>query len=161
MKPIQHILVATDFGESSKAAVETGVFMAKKLGAILTLFHAYEIPIYGMDGVYPAAVDFLTPIREDAEKTLATTLAEVRKSMPDARSVLCFGSPWQGILNTVEELHVDLVVMGTHGRRGVAHALLGSVAEKTVRLSPVPVLTVPVERTTAAQPATKTSAVTA
>jgi nucleotide-binding universal stress UspA family protein len=85
----------------------------------------------------------MSPVKEDAEKRLAAALAEVRKAIPEARSVLGFGCPWQAILDVSKEIHVDLVVMGTHGRRGVAHALMGSVAEKTVRLSAVPVLTVP------------------
>ena len=52
------------------------------------------------------------------------------------------GAPWREILRVVEETKPDLVVMGTHGRRGLGHALIGSVAEKLVRMSPAPVLTV-------------------
>jgi nucleotide-binding universal stress UspA family protein len=59
-----------------------------------------------------------------------------------AEGVLGIGSAWQNILSVAKELKADVIVLGTHGRSGVMHALLGSVAEKVVRLSPVPVLTV-------------------
>jgi nucleotide-binding universal stress UspA family protein len=66
----------------------------------------------------------------------------VQQKLPQAKAILRSGVPWREILSAVEDVAADLVVMGTHGRRGVSHALLGSVAEKIVRLSPVPVLTV-------------------
>jgi len=89
-----------------------------------------------------APVDFITPVREAAEAQLDRALAELRKELPAAGSVLSLGTPWHEIRAAIEATHSDLVVMGTHGRHGVSHALLGSVAEKVVRTSPVPVLTV-------------------
>ena len=62
--------------------------------------------------------------------------------MKDAVAVFTVGVPWSQIIEQIDELRPDLVVLGTHGRRGLRHAVLGSVAEKVVRLSPVPVLTV-------------------
>ena len=68
-----------------------------------------------------------------------------RKRYPRAESAVAFGEAWHAIRESVVERGVDLVAMGTHGRRGLSHATLGSVTEKIVRLSPVPVLTVSAE----------------
>jgi nucleotide-binding universal stress UspA family protein len=136
-----HILVPTDFGESSGRALALAVSLAQKYGAKITLVHSYEVPAVTYASQV-AAVDFLTPVREAAEAQLDRALVELRKQLPEAAGMLCFGRPWQEILQAIDETHADLVVMGTHGRHGVAHALLGSVAEKIVRASPSPVLTV-------------------
>jgi nucleotide-binding universal stress UspA family protein len=141
MKPIKHILVATDFGESSDNAVEFAAYLANAFGATLTLLHAFEIPALGLDGAVPFPVHLITPIHDEAKRSLATRLAELQKVVPRVRSILASGSPCEAILEAAEQEDTDLIVMGTHGRRGLSRALLGSVAERTVRLSRVPVLT--------------------
>lgn len=143
MVEFKNILVATDFSESAKQALELGIYLAQKHQASLTLLHTFEAPIQVYDGMYALPmVDFITPVREAAEKQLDETLKELRKQVPEAKGVLASGVAWQEILRTAEEIRADVIVMGTHGHRGLVHALLGSVAEKTVRMSPVPVLTV-------------------
>jgi nucleotide-binding universal stress UspA family protein len=140
-KPFSHILVPTDFGESSIRALSVAVDLAQKYGTKLTLLHAYEVPA----ATYPTlvgTVDFLTPIRQAAEAQLDQALTELRKRLPEASGTLSYGRSWHEILTAVESIHADLVVMGTHGRQGVTRALIGSVAEKVVRSCPVPVLTV-------------------
>jgi nucleotide-binding universal stress UspA family protein len=74
-----------------------------------------------------------------------TALAKAKARQANIESMLVTGETWRRILDVVKDRGVDLVVMGTHGRRGVSRVLLGSVAEKVVRLSPVPVVTVPAE----------------
>jgi nucleotide-binding universal stress UspA family protein len=86
--------------------------------------------------------DVITRVEDAAVKHLAEALEEARKVLPGVESKLKTGLPWQGILDAIDELKPDLVVMGTHGRQGVGRAILGSVAEKLVRLSMVPILTV-------------------
>ena len=80
------------------------------------------------------------------EKAARTALDEVQarvsKLLPGTQSLLKVGPEWERILDAVKEANVDLIVMGTQGRRGLPRLILGSVAEKVVRLSPVPVLTV-------------------
>jgi nucleotide-binding universal stress UspA family protein len=142
MKIFEHLLVPTDFGESSARALDLAMKLALDLGASLTLLHVYEIPMYGYTGMEMAAIDLLTPIEDAAREQLATTLADVKRKVPAAKSLLRRGVVWREIVATIEETHPDLVVMGTHGRHGVSHVLLGSVADKIVRTSPVPVLTV-------------------
>lgn len=142
MVEFKHILVPTDFGESSQRALEIAIDLSNKYHARLTLLHTYEVPVYSYEGMTSSPVDLLTPVREAAERQVDIALADVKKRTPDAQGILRYGVPWQEILRIVENQGVDLVVMGTHGRRGITHALLGSVAEKTLRMSPVPVLTV-------------------
>lgn len=138
---LKRILVPTDFGEAAERALDVAVNLAKKYGATITLVHVYEIPVYP----YPGSLvdfDFVTPIREAAQQQLAAAFDALKLRGVEARAELLFGVPWSAILDVAEHRKADLVVMGTHGRKGVMHALLGSVAEKVVRLSPVPVLTV-------------------
>jgi len=151
MGVFKHVLVATDFSEASAAAVALAISVAREHGAALTLVNVCELP------VIPEALppmDLITPLSHAAAARLATQLAEVRRQLPAAVSLLKLGSPWEEIVAAVPEAGADLVVIGTHGRRGFAHAMLGSVAERVVRLSPVPVLTVrsPTARPTAQPP---------
>jgi nucleotide-binding universal stress UspA family protein len=141
MVSFKNILVPVDFGESSKQAVEMAVDLAKQYGAELTLVHTWEVPVYGYGAMEFSAMDMLTPIQEAATGQLDALVAEVRKQHPKVKGVLMRGVPWRELLSVIEEAKPDLVVMGTHGRRGVGRAILGSVAEKIVRLSPAPVLT--------------------
>jgi len=137
----KRILVPTDFGEAAERASDVAVDLAEKYGATIILLHTYEVPSYPYPGIGTAAVDLLTPIREAARAQLDQVLAALRKRAPEARAALAFGVAWKEILRAIGEEKADLVIMGTHGRHGITHALLGSVAEKVVRLSPVPVLT--------------------
>jgi nucleotide-binding universal stress UspA family protein len=141
MKTFKHILVPTDFEEASSGALELATSLAQAFDARVTLLHVWEIPIYPyMDFMLNS--DVITRVEDAAVKRLGTTLEKLRAVSPNAESCLKTGRPSQGILDAIQELKPDLVVMGTHGRHGVGHAILGSVAEKVVRQSHVPVLTV-------------------
>jgi nucleotide-binding universal stress UspA family protein len=137
---IKHILMSTDFSAASASALELAVELARAFDAKLTLLHIWELPIYPyMDFMLNSAV--IAEVEDAATKGLARALAELQKTMPGAQSKLKTGLPWQGILEATEELGADLVVMGTHGRQGLSRMTLGSVAEKVVRQSKVPVMT--------------------
>jgi nucleotide-binding universal stress UspA family protein len=137
---IKHILIPTDFGPASASALELGVQMARAFDAKITLLHVWELPIYPyMDFMLNSSV--IAEIEDAATKGLARALEELQKTMA-AQSKLKTGLPWQGVLEATDELGVDLVIMGTHGRHGLSRVTLGSIAEKVVRLSKVPVLTV-------------------
>jgi nucleotide-binding universal stress UspA family protein len=139
MLAFRNILVPTDFSVSSSHVVEVAVDLARTFGAGLTLLHVYEIPSYMYMGAW---IDVVTPIEQAAQAELDTALASVRKTLPAARAELRCGVPWTQVLDVARESGADLIVMGTHGRTGVSHALLGSVAERVVRSADVPVLTV-------------------
>jgi nucleotide-binding universal stress UspA family protein len=138
----KHILVATDFGEPAERALDLAVELARTFDARLTLVHSWEAPSYSYGGALYVPADFITPIEEAAHKHLAGALTELQRRVPNAQAVLRAGAAWQEVLAAAQESHADLIVLGTHGRRGLNRALLGSVAEKIVRLSEVPVLTV-------------------
>ena len=136
-----HILFATDFGPSSRRAEALAIDVARHFSATLTLVHVYEVPSYLYMGAPYTPADVITPIREGATQALEEALLAVRKAIPNATSILRNGRPADEILRVAHDLHADLLVLGTHGRRGVTRALLGSVAERLVRTSPIPVLT--------------------
>lgn len=142
MVSFKTILAPVDFGDSSKEALAVAVGLAKQFGAELTLLHTWEIPVYGYGAMEFSAMDMLTPIQAAAQKQLAALVAEVQRQHPETKGLLARGVAWREVLSNIEQSKPDLVVMGTHGRRGLGRALLGSVAEKIVRMSPVPVLTV-------------------
>lgn len=138
----RRILVATDFSDCAARALDLGVELTQKFGSELTLIHAWEFPTYAASSAQYFPADFVSPLQKAAEHELAGALQALQARVPNANSVLRMGSPWQEIVDAAAELHADLIVIGTHGRRGLSHAFLGSVAERVVRLSAVPVLTV-------------------
>jgi nucleotide-binding universal stress UspA family protein len=138
-------LVPTDFSEGSRAALAMALELARPLGASLTLVHVYQIPFYPLPdgGAIIAPPETAAAIVGQAEAELRRTAREAQRGndlVIDARTVE--GVPFSQIVRLAEEGRYDLVVMGTHGRTGLGHLLLGSVAEKVVRASHIPVLTV-------------------
>jgi nucleotide-binding universal stress UspA family protein len=142
MKTFKHILVPTDFSAASVVATETAMALASAFGAELTLLHVWEIPVYPYLEFVLSSAELVNEVEQAAGKRLDHELERVRKELPRARSSLSMGFPWQIILDSSKELSADLIVMGTHGRHGLNHVLLGSVAERVVRFSEAPVLTV-------------------
>jgi len=136
-----HILLPTSFDEPSQRALNAAIALAQRLDASLTLLHVYQLPVYTYYGtVWPT--DFVASVEAAARLQLEQTLSIVQKQVRQARALLRQGVAWQEILAQISEVGADMVVIGTHGRRGLSRALLGSVAENVVRMSPVPVLTV-------------------
>jgi nucleotide-binding universal stress UspA family protein len=133
-RPIDRILVATDFSLCSLGALEYADRLARKLDAELLVLHAEGIPVTG-----PESADDL---HAAAEHELARTVRYLHGTGLRARSVLRPGPPVEEILHAAATEEASLIVMGTHGRRGVAHLVMGSVAERVVRSAPCPVLTV-------------------
>ena len=141
----RRILVPIDFSESGRAILEYAVELARDRGAEVVLFHVVAVPVAPYDPAYGVASG-PTVIREmqaAAEKALAA-LAAGAKPGPGVKlstKVAC-GTPFREIVREAREGGHDLVVIGTHGRTGLRHVFLGSVAENVVRLAPCPVLTV-------------------
>jgi nucleotide-binding universal stress UspA family protein len=148
MIDFKRILVATDFSPSAERALELAMEIGRASGATITLFHASWLPpaAFGDYGAHAEGINWhADDVARAARKTLEDALARARARYPATESAVAFGEPWRAILEAITERNIDLVVMGTHGRRGLSHLVLGSVAEKIVRLSPVPVLTVTAE----------------
>jgi nucleotide-binding universal stress UspA family protein len=137
------ILVATDFGESSQAAADVGLELAQKFHVPLVLVHTYLVPVGVYSGVPMAPTeDYALLYEKAARESLEKERVRLARSGTEVIAVLRPGLAWEEILATAKDLDAGLIVTGTHGRRGLPRAILGSVAEKVVRLSPVPVLTV-------------------
>ncbi|HLV65081.1 MAG TPA: universal stress protein [Polyangiaceae bacterium] len=144
----QRILVPVDYSEDSRAALAVAVDLARSLGATLDVVHVWDRPSYVSDTVLVGHGAEQRPlgelIRENAELEMKEFLDALNLPSGITRSSrLISGAPAAALLEELRTGNYDLVVMGTKGRTGFAHLLLGSVAEKLVRHSPVPVLTVP------------------
>lgn len=144
MATIRRILVPTDFSETADAALAYAKPLAAQFGATLHLVHVfsdpYVLPAYAPD-VYaevPAA------LRDEALGQITDELKLRAGHSPGKRIVTATltGLTARELVRYADEHDIDLIVMGTHGRQGVAHLLLGSVAEHMVRIAPCPVLTV-------------------
>ena len=135
---ISRILVATDFSDQASKALEWARTFAGALGAKLVLLHVINIFSLAETGCVMAGVDPLHLVREQARRYMD----EVKRLVPDAEALIREASPRPAIVDAALELDCQMIIMGTHGRSGLAHLLLGSVAEYVVRNSKVPVLTV-------------------
>jgi universal stress protein A len=140
------ILVPTDFSAPSNAALALAKTMATTSGASLHLIHVFEDPFAAV--AYTSDVYALPPagIRESwlkgAQDLLDRQLTPDEQSFFRSTQVVVVGSPARDIVHHAAANNIDLIVMGTHGRGGVHHLLMGSIAERVVRAAPCPVLTV-------------------
>ncbi len=142
IKPFEKVLVCTDFSEPASRAVERAIDVARRYEARLHIVHVWEPPITGGTAFTGPAVDWSAPIEESARAQLDELVAGLRSGKVDVTATLTSGAAWDRIIAVIETVHADLVVVGTHGRTGIRRVLMGSVAERVVRHSPVPVLTV-------------------
>jgi nucleotide-binding universal stress UspA family protein len=144
MITLKHILVATDFSACSEAAVEQGRALAAAFDASLHLLHVATAPLHEPWAGYTPGAEFVHLVRrlEDEGRHRLEQVAD-STALPKDRLVLAtaWGDPGDEILKYAREHHVDLIVCGTHGRRGWDHLIMGSVAERVLRLAPCPVLT--------------------
>ncbi|MBX3234166.1 MAG: universal stress protein [Labilithrix sp.] len=140
---LSHILVPIDFGPASDRACALAAEIAPKLESKITLLHVWSMPLpaYAEGIVFP-----FDAMEAAARSKLEQARARVKERLPNVEIALSMGVAWDRIVETAKEHDVDMIVMGTHGRHGAPRWLLGSVAEKVVRLSPVPVLTVHADR---------------
>jgi nucleotide-binding universal stress UspA family protein len=137
------ILVPTDFSEPSAAAADVAVEIARACRVPIVLTHVYGTPGPKYRGVDLALEsDFVRSVETAARAALNEEAARLAHKGVSIGAVLTAGVAWEQILETATRIDAGLVVMGTHGRRGVPRAVLGSVAERVVRLSGVPVLTI-------------------
>jgi nucleotide-binding universal stress UspA family protein len=144
-KALKRIIVATDFSELSAEAIETGVAFARESGAMLDLVHVAAEVAYAI----PPPMDMLRmPLDLPSAVSEASSRLQGEEDRVRARGVVCEGNVLVGradaeIVGHAAKTHSDLIILGTHGRSGLPHAFLGSVAEKVVQHAHCPVLTVP------------------
>ncbi len=140
--PTNLILVPVDFEAASTKALQIAKDLAARLGGEVVIAHVYQLPVYTYPGLEPSIMPgFHAEVTSAAERAVSA-LAQQEGNL---RAVLRQGDPATEILAAAEELKASMIVMGTHGRQGLAHLILGSVAERVLRKSSVPVLSVRVE----------------
>jgi nucleotide-binding universal stress UspA family protein len=136
-----HLLVPFDFSPYAEQALAYAIGLAQTLQARLTLLYVRDTMSWGVaqaEVMIPPSywVELETSIAEGMEEPLA----RVHQAGLQGETVIAEGVPFQTIIDTARDKSVDLIVMGTHGRTGLTHVLMGSVAEKVVRLASCPVL---------------------
>jgi len=136
------ILVPTDFSVCADAALDRAIQVAKLAGGEVHLLHVYEIPTLAGEASIALPQEILDQLRENAKQGIAERISKLAAAGVTASGHVVCDSPLRAILDTVAKEHVDLIVMGTHGRTGLKHVLFGSIAERTVRLAACPVMTV-------------------
>ena len=142
---IRRILVPTDFSASSDKAADHAAALARDLGGSLVVVFVEGIFTYGLSGDLmgsTAAIQFFEEHRRDATARLERLRERLAKTGVPVRAVFTQGVPWQAIGDVARRVRADLIVMATHGRTGMSHVFMGSVAEKVVRTAPCPVLTI-------------------
>jgi nucleotide-binding universal stress UspA family protein len=148
LSTLQHILVPLDFSQCSEEALPYAKLWAKKYGAQITLLHV--IPMHMYVGSYVGdelhawqwSEQVLLILEQEARKKLATVFSPAERLQFRVIEKVTRGVPFAEILAEANAQQVDLIVMATHGRTGVSHVMLGSVAEQVVRAAPCPVLTI-------------------
>jgi nucleotide-binding universal stress UspA family protein len=141
---IKSILFPTDFSEGSSQALQYAVDMTKKYGAKLYVVHViydiakgtgWYVPHVSMDQMYK-------DIQEGAKKELEKFGVEGLGEVKDIERTVLTGVPHEEVMNFAKKNKIDLIIMGTHGRKGIDRILFGSTAAQIVRFAPCPVLTV-------------------
>lgn len=142
----RRILAATDFSECSKDAIESAARLAECFSAELFLLHVFEPPFYTVEGmdarIHPEVDRWVRDLREKESKKLEGEVEPMKRRGINVHPYLKEGSPLDEIVNVAQEVGADLVVLGTHGRRGVDRFVMGSVAERVTRKAPCSVLIV-------------------
>lgn len=138
----KHILVPTDLSEGAAQALDYACELARTLDAELHLLNVVGIPALGVPELGVAVASTMIEQLVVENQTALQQLARTRCNARLGQVLIKAGDPRDMINRTAQELGIDLIVMGTHGRRGITRALLGSVAETVVRSAPCAVLTV-------------------
>ena len=144
MTRLSRILMATDFSNYSREALDYALYLAKKLGADLYLLHVMP-PIYHpamSSRIGPEVLKQIRSFEEEEHKKLVTLARNVSRKGMEVHPMFREGIPFREILKAADEISADLIVLGTQGRTGLDRFMIGSVAERVVRKSPCPVFVI-------------------
>jgi nucleotide-binding universal stress UspA family protein len=155
MKEFKNILVPTDYSELSLVAVEYALAFSKMFGSRIYLLHTLDtIPVLALHTVDLTTETVIYETEKNARNDLHLFTISKIGNIPNVVEIVRKGIAQEEIVKFAKEESIDLIIMATHGRSGISHVLMGSVAEKVVQHSPVPVLTVkPEKMQTSASPA--------
>jgi universal stress protein A len=142
--PFHKILCPIDFSPGSREALAMAAGLARESNAALVVAHVLEPTQWAIAGEYQLAPEVMQDIVDSEEKELAAWRKQAKDlGAKEVATRSLVGVAWDQIVSAArDDVAIDLVVMGTHGRTGLRHAVLGSVAEKVVRHAPCPVLVV-------------------
>jgi nucleotide-binding universal stress UspA family protein len=147
MVKLKKILCPSDFSENSQEALQYAIhLMLHDDDATLYMVHVVDSRVFDYNGPVYEQEPYVTKIaldqstREQLEKKLLDEVPEEIQNRVE--TTILFGVPFLEIIKSARENDIDLIVIGTHGRTGLAHMLIGSVAEKVVRKAPCPVLSI-------------------
>ncbi len=141
---IKTILFPTDFSQGARAAMDYALSLAQDYKAKLILLYVIQ-DISIAEWYIPSSIsaaDLVADMQKSASREMEKWAAEAGVKVPNVEKLIERGVPFVEIIKVAKERHADLLVIGTHGRTGIDHMLFGSTAEKVVRKSPCPVLTV-------------------
>ena len=137
----QHFLVPLDFSEHAEKALQYAIELAQKVPAHITLLHViHTMPLGVTEMGASLPYSYLQEMEADIAQAMDAYLQQVQEAKLQGEVKTVHGVPFQEIVEHAKADRIDLIVMGTHGRTGLQHVLLGSVAEKVVRLAPCSVL---------------------
>jgi len=144
MIKLQKILVPTDFSDYSRLSLQYGLSFCKEYEAQMILLHVIEDPFYPSTGASFGfdMDDFFRKMEKEAQDRLSEMVPPELEKVTRIERVVTRGTPFLEIIRISREQEVDMIVLATHGRTGLAHVLMGSVTEKVVRKAPCPVLVV-------------------
>lgn len=148
MREIKKILLPIDFSRASNKILQYAIFLAEKNNAKIFIIYVMEYP-YTLSGVPPSRLDneYEEQMIRLANERMASFLKENRDSIPVSfESAILLGHATERIINYAEMECFDLIIIGTHGHKGLEKMLFGSVAEKVIKLAPCPVLTINIFR---------------
>lgn len=140
---VERILVPTDYSSNARCALELALEFAEQFDASVDLLHVYQVPA----DIYPYSLyitdEHLKLIEQRNEEEMAKLCSKTRARGAKVEGLVIRGEAHEAISKIAKERQADLIVMGTRGNSGFAHVLLGSTAERTIRLAPCPVVAVP------------------
>lgn len=159
MKKFKNVLIALDYDQSAKKVAETGFSMASAMGAKVTLMHVVADPVYYTNTEYSPITGYigftiLDPLMDaDHDGMKNATLGFLEKFKLELgdetiETIAQDGEPAEAILKTAKKIHADVIVIGSHSRKWLENVLLGSISEKVLRQSNIPLFIVPVRKPT-------------
>jgi nucleotide-binding universal stress UspA family protein len=136
------IVVATDFSTEARRATDYAVELAQKMDARLVVVSAFAVPVLTVPELSPALAGAAEGAADETQRELDELIDGYRDRRVPIEGVVCLGEAVDSVVAVANEQEADLIVIGTHGRKGLSRVVLGSIAERVVRHATCPVLTV-------------------
>lgn len=141
MKKINEIIVPIDFLRHTDQITEYAVYMAEKFGASLKFVHVIEPPQSVADQEYPSLRSYTAEVVTSAEEKMKQLVEQCRNNFSGCEGTILKGDIVDTLIKYAQDKEGDLIILGTHGRKGLSKMWLGSVAERVIKSAPCPTLT--------------------